>query len=128
MGADGKISGYGCTTYYLVHTEGLNWWFYNKYKFSAQSTDKSWWFPVRLRKVAWKATWSAGNQVYDGEPASTQTISNENCVTITATAGIKYGSISISGKVCPDKHGPWDLASTKSGAMWQGVENDTDYE
>jgi len=123
--ASGKIDGYGCTTYYHVAQQGLDWWFNVKYKFSAQSTDTSL-FPVRLKGVAWRAQWSSGNIVYDWEPDSTRSIGN--CATITETISGGFASISISGDVCPNSHGPWQLSSIKSGAIWTGAEQGTAYE
>lgn len=123
--ASGKISGYGCTTYYLVAQQGLDWWFNVNYKFSAQSTDTSL-FPVRLKGVAWRAQWSSGNVVYDWEPDSTRSIGN--CLKITETISGGFASISISGNVCPNSHGPWQISTIKSGALWRGAEQGTAWE
>lgn len=123
--ASGKIEGYGCTTYYLVHQSGLDWWFNVKYKFSARSTDTSL-FPVRLKGVAWRAQWSSGNIVYDWEPDNTESVGS--CRTITATISGGFASISSSGTVCPNSHGPWQISSIKSGALWQGAEQGTAWE
>ena len=121
----GKLYGYGCSTFFLVSAVGTDWWFNNKFKFSAHSTDTSL-FPKRLKQVGWKIQWSSGNVVYDWEPASTTPIGS--CYTVSLSATWKAFSISVSAQICPNSHGPWEVASTKSGARWQGAEHDTDWE
>jgi hypothetical protein len=70
---NGKISGYGCSTLYLVAASGADWWFDNKYKFSVRSSDGSIWRPQRLFEVGWSLSWSTNNVVYDWEPEATIT-------------------------------------------------------
>lgn len=126
--ASGKISGYGCTTYYLVAANGSDWWFNDKFKFSAHSTDTSL-FPVRLKQVAWKVSWGTNNLVYDWDPATTQSVGS--CLTLTESAStgtIPAFGISISAPICPNTLGLWTLSSTVSGAIWNGAEHDTDYD
>ena len=47
--ADGKITGYGCSTFFLVYRDGNDWWLTTKMKVSAHSSDESWFAPKRLR-------------------------------------------------------------------------------
>jgi hypothetical protein len=122
----GKLYGYGCSTFYIAHQDGGNWWLATKYLFSAHSTDTSL-FPKRLKKVGWKAQWVSGNQVTKWRPSSTTFIEN-SCFPIgynISVYGVGYG---ISTEICPDKHGIWELSSLKSGALWEGAERGTDWE
>ncbi len=126
--ASGKISGYGCTTYYLVAANGGDWWFNDKFKFSAHSTDTSL-FPVRLKQVAWKVSWGTNNVVYDWDPATTQSVGS--CLTLTESASsgtVPAIGISISAPICPNSLGLWTLSSRVSGAIWKGAEHDTGYD
>lgn len=124
--AGGLIYGYGCSTFYRVSAVGTDWWFNNKYKFSAHSSDTSFPFPKRLQQVGWKIQWSSDNVVYDWEPFST--MPRGSCATVTLSATWKGIGISIAGTICPDKLEPWELASTKSGARWVGAEAGTAWE
>jgi hypothetical protein len=126
--ASGKISGYGCTTYYLIYQNGGDWWLNDKFKFSAHSTDTSL-FPVRLKQVAWKVSWSTNNVIYDWDPASTHSVGSCVSLTMSASSGTAPSvGISISGSICPNTLGLWTLSSTVSGAIWKGPEQDTDYD
>lgn len=126
--ASGKISGYGCSTYYLISQNGNDWWFNDKFKFSAHSTDTSL-FPVRLKQVAWKVSWSTNNVVYDWDPASTHSVGSCATLTMSASSGtVPSVGISISGTVCPNSLGLWTISSRVSGAIWNGAEQGTDYD
>lgn len=129
---DGLIEGYGCSTIYLVAASGTDWWFNNKYKFSARSKDPTNWFcfpgtcPWRLFQVGWSLGWSTNNVLYDWDPSST--LKQKDCSPITVGANYHGFGISISGTVCPDLIQPWNLAARRSGAEWQGTEKGTAWE
>jgi hypothetical protein len=122
----GKISGYGCSTFYLMHQNGGDWWFDVKYKVSAHSSDTSWWSPERLTQLGWEVGWAVNNVLYDWDPANTNSVGS--CSTLTVSATSPYGGISISGTICPNSLGLWNLTSRNSGAIWNGMEHSTDYE
>jgi hypothetical protein len=122
----GKIIGYGCSTLYLVAASGGDWWFDNKYKFSAHSSDGSIYRPQRLFEVGWGLSWATNNVVYDWEPEST--VNRSDCGSVRFSLFAKGASVSIDGQVCPSRIGPWNLGSAKSGSLWQGVERGQDYE
>jgi len=124
--AGGKIEGYGCSTLYLVSASGGDWWFSNKYKVSAHSSDTSFYRPQRLFELGWSLGWSANNVVYEWEPDTT--VNRNDCGNVTFSLGGKAGSISVSAPICPTKLEPWNLGLTRSGAMWQGIERGTDWE
>jgi hypothetical protein len=122
----GKISGYGCSTLYLVAASGGDWWFDNKYKFSAHSSDGSIIRPQRLFEVGWSLAWATNNIVYDWEPEST--INRSECGSVRFSLLAKGVTVSIDAPICPTKIGPWNLGSTRSGSLWQGVERGQAYE
>ena len=129
---NGLIEGYGCSTLYLVAASNGDWWFNNKYKFSARSKDGTNWFcfpgtcPWRLFQVAWSLGWSTNNVVYDWDPSAT--LSQKECSTISIGATYHGAGISISGTVCPEILQPWNLSPRRSGAEWQGIEKSTAWE
>ena len=121
----GLVQGYGCSTYYLVFMNGLDWRFTSKYKFSVQSVDHAL-FPLRLRQVAWGIDWAANNVLTDWDPSATKPI--DSCTNITIGSSSPYANISISATVCPDSLGPTALQGADSGAIWNGAERDNDFE
>ncbi len=123
--ASGKIVGYGCSTLYLAYKNGADWWFDSKYKLSAHSTDTGI-FPQRLSKVGWGLQWSSGNVVYDWDPSATER--KGSCTTTTYALTVYGMGVTVSGAVCPVQIGPWNMSSTKSGSIWQGIEESLDYE
>jgi hypothetical protein len=122
----GKITGYGCSTLYLVAASGGDWWFDNKYKFSVHSTDTSIWRPQRLFEVGWGLSWAANNVVYDWEPEAT--INRNDCGSLRLSILAKGATVMVEAPVCPSRLSPWNLASTKSGSMWSGIEKGQAYE
>ena len=132
--AGGDVTGYGCSTLYLVAASNGDWWFNNKYKFSAHATAGNnaaciltgLGCPWRIFEAGWSIEWTANNVVYDWDPASA--INKSSCSTTTISAGYKGFGISISSTVCPSKLQPWNLSGTRSGAEWVGIEHGTDYE
>jgi hypothetical protein len=122
----GKISGYGCSTLYLVAASGGDWWFDNKYKFSVHSSDGSIWRPQRLFEVGWSLSWATNNVVYDWEPEAT--INRNDCGSLRLGLAAKGASVLVEAPVCPSRLSPWNLAATKSGSVWQGIEKGQDYE
>ncbi|NJD28942.1 MAG: hypothetical protein FIA92_11670 [Chloroflexi bacterium] len=128
----GLIEGYGCSTIFRVAASGTDWWFNNKYKFSARSKDPTaFWClvgtcPWRLAQVGWSLGWSKNNVLYDWEPVSTNKA--RECTSMTFSASFRGVGISISGNVCPEVIQPWDMGSRRSGAEWQGLEKGTAWE
>jgi hypothetical protein len=129
---NGLIEGFGCSTLFLVAASGGDWWFNNKYKFSARSKDGTNWFcfptmcPWRLFQVGWSLGWSTNNVVYDWDPSST--LSQKECSSVSIGATYHGAGISISGTVCPEILQPWNLSARRSGAEWQGIEKGTAWE
>ena len=124
--ADGKITGYGCSTFFLVHQDGDDWWLTTKMKISAHSNDESWFSPKRLTQLGWRASWSAGNVLYDWDPYTTRAIGS--CLTLTVKSSSPWADVSVQGTVCPDSLGPWAVTTARSGGIWNGMERGTDYE
>jgi hypothetical protein len=122
----GKITGYGCSTLYLVAASGGDWWFDSKYKFSAHSSDGSIFRPQRLFEVGWSLSWAANNIVYDWQPETT--IKRNDCGTVGFSLFEKGVGVSVAAPICPSKIGPWNLGSTRSGSLWQGIEQGQAYE
>jgi hypothetical protein len=122
----GRIVGYGCSTLFLIAASGGDWWFNNKYKFSAHSTDGSIFRPQRLFEVGWGLGWSAGNIVYDWAPEAT--VTRNECGSVSFSLFAKGFGISIDAPICPTKISPWNLSSVRSGSLWQGIERGQDYE
>jgi hypothetical protein len=128
----GKVQGYGCSTIYLVYKASTtDWYFSNKYKFSAQSTSMSL-FPLRLRSVNWRLAWAANNLLRDWDPAATVNVGNCSTVSVKSSTVLPSGStveIGISAPICPNNYGPWGpLNSTQSGATWNGQEQGNAFE
>ena len=121
----GLVQGYGCSTYYLVFMNALDWRFTSKYKFSVQSVDHAL-FPLRLRQAAWGIDWAAKNVLTDWDPSATKPI--VSCTNMTIGSSGSYANISISATVCPDSLGPTALQGADSGAIWNGAERDNDFE
>jgi hypothetical protein len=124
--ADGKISGYGCATFFLVRQEGTDWWLHTKLKLSAHSSDESWFNPKRLTQLGWRVSWGSGNTLYDWDPYSTRPVGE--CITLTVKSSSPFGDVSAQGNICPDSLGPWAVTTARSGGIWNGVERGTDYE
>jgi hypothetical protein len=124
--ADGKITGYGCSTFFLVHQDGADWWLTTKMKLSAHSSDESWFSPKRLTQLGWRAAWSSGNVLYDWDPYSTRPVGS--CLTMTVKSSSPWADVSVQGTVCPDSLGPWAVTAARSGGIWNGMERGTDYE
>jgi hypothetical protein len=124
--ADGKITGYGCSTFFLVHQDGDDWWLTTKMKVSAHSNDESWFSPKRLTQLGWRASWSAGNVLYDWDPYRTRAVGS--CLTLTVKSSSPWADVSVQGTVCPDSLGPWAVTTARSGGIWNGMERGTDYE
>ena len=124
--ADGKITGYGCSTFFLVHQEGDDWWLTTKMKISAHSNDESWFAPKRLTQLGWRVSWSAGNVLHDWDPYQTRAIGS--CLTLTVKSSSPWADVSVQGTVCPDSLGPWSVTTARSGGIWNGMERGTDYE
>jgi hypothetical protein len=124
--ADGKITGYGCATFYLVRQDGTDWWLTTKMKVSAHSSDESWFYPKRLTQLGWRVTWGGGNTLYDWDPYSTRPVGQ--CLTMTVRSSSPYADVSVQGSVCPDSLGPWSVTTARSGGIWNGLERGTDYE
>jgi hypothetical protein len=128
----GLIEGYGCSTIYLVAAKGSDWWFNNKYKFSARSKDPTNIFcipgtcPWRLIELGWALGWTTGNILYDWEPSTT--LPRRACSGLSIGDSFHGVDISISGTVCPDRLQPWNLTSRRSGAEWIGLEQGTAWE
>jgi hypothetical protein len=122
----GKITGYGCSTFFLVHQNGSDWWLMTKMKVSAHSNDESWFSPKRLTQLGWRVTWGAGNVLHDWDPYSTQPIGQ--CVTLTVKSSSPWADVSVQGNVCPNSLGPWSVTTARSGGIWNGMERGTDYE
>jgi hypothetical protein len=99
---------------------------YNKYKFSAHSSDGSIFRPQRLFEVGWGLSWATNNVVYDWEPDAT--VSRNDCGNVRFSLFAKGASVSIDAPICPSKISPWNIGSMHSGALWQGVERGQDYE
>jgi hypothetical protein len=121
----GRVVGRGCSTLYLVARNGADWWFDNKYRFSAHSTDTSVPIPLRLVFIGWDLHWASGNVVYDWDPD--RAVEVGKCTTVTTSISDK-GGISISGTICPNKLDVWTVTSTRSGAKWTGTEHNNDWE
>jgi hypothetical protein len=124
--AEGKITGYGCSTFFLVHQDGNDWWLTTKMKVSAHSNDESWFSPKRLTQLGWRASWSTGNVLYDWDPYTTREIGS--CLTLTVKSSSPWADVSVQGTVCPDSLGPWSVTTARSGGIWNGMERGTDYE
>jgi hypothetical protein len=124
--AEGKITGYGCATFFLVHRDGADWWLTTKMKISAHSNDESWFSPKRLTQLGWRVTWAAGNVLYDWDPYSTRPVGS--CVTMTVKSSSPWGDVSVQGNICPDSLGPWSVTTARSGGIWNGMERGTDWE
>jgi hypothetical protein len=124
--ASGKITGYGCSTFFLVHQSGSDWWLMTKMKVSAHSNDESWFSPKRLTQLGWRVSWGAGNVLHDWDPYSTQPIGQ--CVTLTVKSSSPWADVSAQGNVCPNSLGPWSVTTARSGGIWNGMEKGTDYE
>jgi hypothetical protein len=124
--AEGKITGYGCSTFFLVHQDGADWWLTTKMKLSAHSEDESWFSPKRLTQLGWRASWSSGNVLYDWDPYSTRPVGS--CLTMTVKSSSPWADVSVQGTVCPESLGPWAVTTARSGGIWNGMENGTDYE
>jgi hypothetical protein len=122
----GKITGYGCSTFFLVHQSGSDWWLMTKMKVSAHSSDESWFSPKRLTQLGWRVTWGAGNVLHDWDPYSTQPVGQ--CATLTVKSSSPWADVSVQGNVCPDSLGPWSVTTARSGGIWNGMERGTDYE
>jgi hypothetical protein len=122
----GKITGYGCSTFFLVHQNGSDWWLMTKMKVSAHSSDESWFSPKRLTQLGWRVTWGAGNVLHDWDPYSTQPVGQ--CVTLTVKSSSPWADVSVQGNVCPNSLGPWAVTTARSGGIWNGMERRTDYE
>jgi hypothetical protein len=122
----GKITGYGCSTFFLVHQSGSDWWLMTKMKVSAHSSDESWFSPKRLTQLGWRITWAAGNVLHDWDPYSTQPVGS--CVTLTVKSSSPWADVSVQGNVCPNSLGPWAVTTARSGGIWNGMERGTDYE
>lgn len=123
---EGKITGYGCSTFFLVHQDGDDWWLTTKMKVSAHSNDESWFSPKRLTQLGWRVTWGTGNVLYDWDPYTTRTIGS--CLTLTVKSSSPWAEVSAQGTVCPDSLGPWSVTTARSGGIWNGMEEGTDYE
>ena len=124
--ADGKITGYGCSTFFLVHQDGDDWWLTTKMKISAHSNDESWFAPKRLTQLGWRVTWGGGNVLHDWDPYQTRAIGS--CLTLTVKSSSPWADVSVQGTVCPDSLGPWSVTTARSGGIWNGMERGTDYE
>lgn len=124
--AEGKITGYGCATFYLVHVDGDDWWLTTKMKISAHSNDESWFSPKRLTKLGWRVSWAAGNVLYDWDPYSTRPVGS--CQTLTVKSSSPWAEVSVQGNICPDSLGPWSVTTARSGGIWNGMERGTDWE
>jgi hypothetical protein len=122
----GKITGYGCSTFFLVHQSGSDWWLMTKMKVSAHSSDESWFSPKRLTQLGWRISWAAGNVLHDWDPYSTQPVGS--CVTLTVKSSSPWADVSVQGNVCPNSLGPWAVTTGRSGGIWNGMERGTDYE
>ena len=128
----GLIEGYGCSTLYLVAASGGDWWFNNKYRFSARSKDPTNWFcfpgtcPWRLFRMGWSLGWSSNNVLHEWDPGSTETISG--CSSLSFSASYHGFGLSIGGTVCPEKLQPWNVGARSSGAEWLGLEQGTAWE
>ncbi len=124
--ANGKITGYGCATFFLVRQDGADWWLTSKMKVSAHSSDESWFSPKRLTQLGWRVTWGNGNTLYDWDPYSTRPVGE--CVTLTVKSSSPFGDVSVQGNICPESLGPWSVTTARSGGIWNGMERGTDYE
>ncbi len=124
--ASGKISGYGCSTFFLVQRDGNDWWLATKMKVSAHSSDESWFAPKRLTKLGWRASWAGGNILHDWDPHRTRAI--DSCLTLTVKSSSPFAEVAVEGTVCPDSLGPWSVTAARSGGIWKGMERGTDYE
>lgn len=124
--ADGKITGYGCATFFLVRQDGTDWWLTSKMKVSAHSSDESWFSPKRLTQLGWRVTWGSGNILYDWDPYGTRSVGA--CVTLTVKSSSPFGDVSVQGNICPESLGPWSVTTARSGGIWNGMERGTDYE
>jgi hypothetical protein len=128
----GLIEGYGCSTIYLIAASGTDWWFNNKFKFSARSKDPSvWWCfpgtcPWRLAQLGWSLGWAKKNVLYDWEPSATNKA--RDCSTISFSASYHGVGVSVGGTVCPEVIQPWNMSGRRSGAEWQGIEKGTAWE
>ena len=132
----GEITGQGCSTLFQVAIpKAGDWWFNNKYKFSAHSTEAASigcivthvGCPWRIFELGWSLQWaSGGNQVYDWDPSST--INKSKCSSTTISAEYKGFKISYTTDICPDKIQPWNLTGTRSGSEWLGLEQGTAWE
>jgi hypothetical protein len=124
--ADGKITGYGCSTFFLVHRDGADWWLTTKMEVSAHSNDESWFSPKRLTQLGWRVSWATGNVLYDWDPYSTRPVGD--CLTMTVKSSSPWADVSVQGNICPDSLGPWAVTTARSGGIWNGMERGTDYE
>ena len=124
--ADGKITGYGCATFFLVRQDGTDWWLTSKMKVSAHSSDESWFSPKRLTQLGWRVSWANGNTLHDWDPYSTRPVGD--CVTVTVKSSSPFGDVSVQGNICPESLGPWAVTTARSGGIWNGMEQGTDYE
>lgn len=119
--ASGKITGRGCSSIYLTAQNGTDWWFESKYQITASSNDTSL-FPVRVKGLGWKLTWNdLHNNVYLWEP-HTAIYGTSGCNSVTLSGIV----LMETWNLCPTKEVPWDIAQTKSGALWSGTEHDND--
>jgi hypothetical protein len=124
--AEGKITGYGCATFFLVRQDGADWWLHTKMKVTAHSSDESWFSPKRLTQLGWRVSWATGNTLYDWDPYSTRPVGE--CITLTVKSSSPFGDVSVAGNVCPESLGPWSVTTARSGGIWNGMERGIDYE
>jgi hypothetical protein len=122
----GKITGYGCATFFLVRRQGTDWWLTTKMKVSAHSSDGSWFSPKRLTQLGWRVSWSARNTLHDWDPYNTHPVGS--CVTLTVKSSSPFADVSVQGNICPDSLGPWAVTTARSGGIWNGMERGTDWE
>lgn len=105
---------------------GGDWYLADEQQASAKSSDTNVWFPDRVTQVNEKVGYSAGNQVVQWSPGSTQAIGACNTISYSISSGRTGFSYSQSFNVCPDSQGPFGLdtgtTSTAFGTVWNGTE------
>jgi hypothetical protein len=131
--SDGKVKTQACVTRYFDQQNGSDWYLADKHQASGQSTDTSF-FPKRLKHIHEFLSWSANNQTVQWNPGSTQSITNNQCVTLGVGITSQRTNVgyNLSATICPDNFGPQVLdtgtTNTKFGTQWNGNEQGTHWE
>lgn len=127
--AKAQIHGRGCDVRTLDQDNGGgDWYFADKMQGSMTSDDTSLWDANRLEELRLWMDYrnTPGDMVVQFNPISTETITNDSCVTVTASLTSNETGIGYSAQqtVCPDSHGPYLNEPRRFGSHWQGEQTD----